>query len=75
MCMPTQNDFREAGIIDRIPPCARLGGVVNKRELKKLFFAPQYVRTISLFGPLANRTVLKRRIRAFDFFASVLQAR
>ena len=57
--------------IDRIQPARPPWWDRQFRELKKLIFSPPSKCPIDLFGPLANRTVLKR---LHDAFAPVLHA-
>ena len=58
--------------IDRIPSTRPSWRDRQYRELKKIIFSPPSKCTIDLFGPLANRTVLRRRQGMS--LASVLQA-
>ena len=60
--------------IDRIPPTCPPWRRRQFRELKKLLFLAPSTCPIDLFGPLANRTVLKRLHGAFRLLASVLHA-
>ena len=46
--------------IDRIPPTRPPWRRRQFRELKKLIFSPPSKCPIDLFGPVANRTILKR---------------
>ena len=46
--------------IDRIPPTRPSWRDRQYRELKKLFFSPPSKCPIDLFGPVSNRTILKR---------------
>jgi len=74
---PTQNDFRETSgpRIDRIPPTRPPWRRRQYRELKKLLFLAPGKCPIDIFGPLANRTILKRLHAAFRvLLASVLLA-
>ena len=59
---PTLSDPRETSgpRIDRIPSTRPSWRDRQYRELKKIIFSPPSKCTIDLFGPLANRTVLKR---------------
>ena len=59
---PTLSDPRETSgpRIDRIPSTRPSWRDRPYRELKKIIFSPPSKCTIDLFGPLANRTVLKR---------------
>ena len=56
---PTLSDPRETSgpRIDRIP-LARL--TTSAPRIKKLFFSPSSKRSIDLFGPVSNRTILKQ---------------
>ena len=71
--VPTLSNPRESSgpRIDRIPPTRPPWRRRQFRELKKLFFLAPSTCPIDLFGPLANRTVLKR---LHDAFAPVLHA-
>ena len=61
--------------IDRIQPARPPWWDRQFRELKKLIFSPPSKCLIDLFGPLANRTALKRLHAAIRFLlASVLPA-
>jgi hypothetical protein len=67
--VPTLGDPRETSgpRIDRIPSTRPPWWLRQYRELKKLFFLPPSKRPIDLFGPLANRTILKRLHGAYSF--------
>ena len=71
--IPTLGDpWKTAGPrIDRIPLMRPPWWRRRYRELKKLVFSAPSKCPIALFGPLANRTVLKR-LHAVPSFASVL---
>ena len=60
--VPTLGDPGETSgpRIDRIPPTRPPWWRRQYRELKKIFFSPPSMCPIDLFGPVANRTVLKR---------------
>ena len=60
--VPTLGDPRETSgpRIDRIPPTRPPWRRRQYRELKKLIFSPPRKCPIDLFGPLANRRILKR---------------
>ena len=62
----------EMCIRDRIQPARPPWWDRQFRELKKLIFSPPSKCPIDLFGPLANRTALKRLHGAFELLASVL---
>ena len=60
--LPTLNDLGETSgpRIDRIQPVRPPWWRRQYRELKKLIFSAPSTCPIDLFGPVANRTVLKR---------------
>ena len=60
--IPTKSDFRETSgpRIDGIPPTRPSWRDCQYRELKKIFFSPPSKCPIDLFGPVSNRTILKR---------------
>ena len=70
-----KNDFRETPgpRIDRIPPTRPPWWHRQYRELKKLIFSAPGKCPIDLFGPLANRTILKQ-LHGVTCFLVCLQA-
>ena len=58
--------------IDRIPPTRPPWRRRRFRELKKIIFSAPSKCSIDLFGPVANRTILKRLRARFGLNASVL---
>ena len=60
--LPTKSDPRETSgpQIDRIPSTRPSWWDRQYRELKKLFFSPPSKCPIDLFGPVANRAILKQ---------------
>ena len=60
--LPTQSEPRETSApqIDRIPSARPSWRDRQYRELKKIFFSPPSKCPIDLFGPVSNRTILKR---------------
>ena len=59
---PTLDDLGDTSgpRIDRIPSTRPPWWRRQYRELKKIFFSPPSKCPIDLFGPVANRTILKR---------------
>ena len=76
--LPTKSDPWEISgpPLDRIPSTRPSWRDRQFRELKKIFFSAPSTCPIDLFGPLANRTTLKRLHAAFRvLLASVLHCR
>ena len=67
LLLPTLSDLRETSgpRIDSIP-LARL--TTSAPRIKKLFFLPPSKCPIDLFGPVSNRTILKRLHVVFVVF-------
>ena len=62
--LPTPSEPRETSgpQIDRVPSTRPSWRDRQYRELEKTFFSPPSKCPIDLFGPVSNRTILKRRL-------------